>query len=113
MTPSDRGAFMTSAPTALRRTHDLSELGLSAQAACMAQQATQSPRLWRPRVSVARMMTLRPHAARDGYKECETTKRPRADGCVWLHPVVECSILPSPGDSFIRKPPLVDPLLGL
>jgi hypothetical protein len=38
MTPSDRGAFMTSAPTALRRTHDLSELGLSAQAACMAQQ---------------------------------------------------------------------------
>jgi hypothetical protein len=31
----------------------------------------------------------------------------------WLYPMVECSILLSPGGSFLRKPPLVDPLLGL
>jgi hypothetical protein len=31
---------------------------------------------------------------------------------VWLHPMVERSVLPSPDDS-LRKTPLTDPLLGL
>jgi hypothetical protein len=55
-------------------------------------------------------MALGPHASDVVYhKEDKTVRRPRAQKHVCLYPLVECLVLPSPGGSFLRKTPLVDP----
>jgi hypothetical protein len=96
--------------------HDISGLGLSAQAACRAQrnkphrdlgyigQGSTYLELWCPG----------PHDARTVcYKEYKTNQATLRLTDTHDFTRVEHSILPLPGESFSRKPSLSDPLLGL
>jgi hypothetical protein len=70
-------------------------------------QTMPSPKLRRLEINVARMMVLGPSLsvlfAIKNMRQLGDRKH------VWLHLVVECLVLPSPGGSFLRKSPRADP----
>jgi hypothetical protein len=72
------------------------------------------PQAMEARVDTAQMMALGLDAAHViRYKEHETTRRPRDPRACVASPRGRSSGLPSLGESFLRKPPLVAPLLSL
>jgi hypothetical protein len=103
MSPLEHRALMTYEPLVLRHiysphTHDIPEFGMSAQ---------------RPKVGIARMMALGPNVfCVVHHKEYEQPDDPGAHVHMWLYSMVERSASPSPGGSFLRKLPLVDPILA-
>jgi hypothetical protein len=72
-----------------------------------------SPGLQRAEVDIAQMMAFGLTLPSFAIKNTRQSGDLETHEHVWLYPIVERSTSPSPSGPFLRKPLLVDPLLGL
>jgi hypothetical protein len=74
--------------------------------------AASSHRLQRAEVDIAQMMALGPTLSSFAIKNTRQSSDLRTHEHLWLYPMIKRSASPSPSGPFLRKPPLVDPLLA-